>query len=209
MRNIPRSYRYVAGIAGLLLFIVVLGFLYTEFGPFISLDQDDLESTPAPVAAATAVDPQEADEPEEGGAEEVVEREQGETGDESGVSDGSVAPGGSGAVVKIEKGQRIHIVLPGEILPGIAEQYGLEWTMLADLNGIDNADELTAGDMLILPPVSELESDAAGEEGDSDTVDDSGVGAEEGVEAGSEEVEQSAGGDEEPTGNLRESSDGR
>lgn len=44
-----------------------------------------------------------------------------------------------------------HVIAAGETLYRIGEQYGLSWVAIAELNGITNADQITAGQELRLP----------------------------------------------------------
>lgn len=61
-------------------------------------------------------------------------------------------------------GEIIHIVQPGENLYRIGLQYGLSWAAIAEYNGITNADAISAGQELRIPPTptptAEARSDA-------------------------------------------------
>lgn len=47
--------------------------------------------------------------------------------------------------------QEMRMVQPGEWLQLIADDYGLTWQALADANGLDNPEQLTAGQVLCIP----------------------------------------------------------
>jgi len=47
-----------------------------------------------------------------------------------------------------------YVVQPGEHLAQIAERYGMSWTILAQVNGMVNADQLYAGQTLIIPTIN-------------------------------------------------------
>lgn len=54
-------------------------------------------------------------------------------------------------VSSAEQEQVIHIVAPGEYLSLIARTYGVPWTLIAEANGIINANDVEAGTALVIP----------------------------------------------------------
>ena len=52
-----------------------------------------------------------------------------------------------------EAGDIIHVVQPGENLYRIGLKYGLSWVAIAEYNGLANADAITVGQELRIPPV--------------------------------------------------------
>lgn len=51
-----------------------------------------------------------------------------------------------------EAGEIIHVVQPGENLYRIGLKYGLSWVAIAEYNGLANADAITVGQELRIPP---------------------------------------------------------
>ncbi len=93
---------------------------------------------------------------------------EGEAGQESAAEEGqsteSTEPGESG-------GERTHTVAAGENLYQIGLQYGISWVAIAQANGIVNPDNLSVGQELIIPDLSETgEDEPADEVGEEDTT---------------------------------------
>lgn len=73
-----------------------------------------------------------------------------------------------------EAGEIIHVVQAGENLYRIGLQYGLSWVAIAEYNGLANADALSAGQELRIPPTPTPtpETDSAAPEEDGITLGD-------------------------------------
>lgn len=83
-------------------------------------------------------------------------------------------PSSTPETVPNEAGEIIHVVQPGENLYRIGLKYGISWVVIAEYNGIANADALSAGQELRIPPTPTPtpETDSAGPEEDEITLSD-------------------------------------
>lgn len=117
--------------------------------------------SPTPVAEEEAAETDEAEPPQaaEGEEEEAVaEGENEEEGDEADAEAAAEAPttpateGESAAAeAAAPAAARTHTVAAGENLYRIGLQYGLSWVVIAQANGLTNANRITVGQVLVIP----------------------------------------------------------
>lgn len=131
----------------------------TEVAPVATAEELPSPTAAPPSPTATAVPPVAEETVEEitaGGAEDETAQTDEPAPAEDEAPQEAGAEDESAPAVEPE-GPRTHIVAPGENLFRIGLQYGVSWQALAAFNGLTDADQITAGQELLIPPAEETE----------------------------------------------------
>lgn len=116
-----------------------------------------------------SADPSPDGEAAEGQATEETVIE-GESGQDPAAEEDQTADEGENAQ---SGGERTHVVAAGENMYQIGLQYGISWVAIAQANGIVNPDSITVGQELIIPDVSESDTEEPADETIEETPESS------------------------------------